>query len=290
MFCEKCGTQLEDNSIFCQNCGAKIEQVQGKREAEKANTEQSVISNNEQVKPKSKLMVVLLAIVAVIICVVCFSSKNISVDSDMSDSRQYAEEGNITAPENANNNVEISNPKKESNITFSEVETVEEVRLGWYSNQESNPSIGTLMQYMDNLLKGNIDNMLYMIADEEYLNTVQNVPSAITAYKEYYTNLYEEQVKYINEYIPATQFDRCYVADWTMFLDFIGMTEEEVPVDYLDDYERYYIYEGVCYCWISMQTDDITEYEPLIPSDSVIIGERNGDFELLAIMSDFYNM
>lgn len=274
-----------------------------KQELVKANMEQLVIENNEQVKSKSKLIGVLIAIVAIIICVTCFSNKNVPVDSDASESIQYAKEGEIKTPENTNNSIEIQTPVEESKETFSEVETVEEVdvtsseseavedvRLGWYSNRESNPSLGTLMQYVDNMLKGNIDKMLYMIADEEYLLTVQNMPSAITSFKEYYTHLYEEQVEYLDEYISATQFDRCYVADREMFLDFVGITEEEVLAEYLDDYEWYYVYTGVCYVWINMQTDDMTEYRPLTPSDSVIIGEKNGEFELLVVMSDFYDM
>ena len=31
MFCEKCGTHIEDDSAFCHNCGAKIERINAKK-------------------------------------------------------------------------------------------------------------------------------------------------------------------------------------------------------------------------------------------------------------------
>jgi len=290
MFCEKCGYQVEDDSSFCHNCGTKIEQVQVKKDIAKEDTEQPIISNNEKTKQKSKLIGLLIAIVAIVVFVVCFGNKNISVDSEKSNTNTYAELAEITTPENRDNNVEsITSPKAEIDV-YQETENSDGVRLGWYSNTESNPSIGILTEYVGHMLLGRIDEMFAMIADEEYLLTVQNMPKAITSFKEYYTKVYEEQRNYSNEYIPLTQFDRCYVADWEMFLEFVGMTEEEVPVDYLDDYERYYVYTGVCYGWYNMQTDDLTEYKLLTPNDTVIIGEKNSDFELLVVMSDFYNM
>ena len=31
MFCEQCGTKIENDSMFCHNCGTKVEQAQNKK-------------------------------------------------------------------------------------------------------------------------------------------------------------------------------------------------------------------------------------------------------------------
>lgn len=33
MFCQSCGNQLEEGSVFCMNCGAKVVQVRTESEA-----------------------------------------------------------------------------------------------------------------------------------------------------------------------------------------------------------------------------------------------------------------
>ena len=29
MYCEMCGTRVDDDSVFCENCGTRIEETQG---------------------------------------------------------------------------------------------------------------------------------------------------------------------------------------------------------------------------------------------------------------------
>ena len=69
MFCEKCGTQIEDDSAFCHNCGAKIERINAKKNKLEDNKIKHISIEDENKSEKSKVKK-LLAIIVIIICAV----------------------------------------------------------------------------------------------------------------------------------------------------------------------------------------------------------------------------
>ncbi len=86
MFCEQCGTKIEEDSTFCHNCGAKIGQVGTLKNNDKKNSsinpkEQGIVLSEENSKSKGKLIGTL-AIVAVVIIVgiLYFNNRKIPVN------------------------------------------------------------------------------------------------------------------------------------------------------------------------------------------------------------------
>lgn len=69
MFCEKCGTLIEDDSVFCQNCGTKIEQINVKENKLKENKINHVSIEDENKSEKNNVWK-LLAIIVIIFCAV----------------------------------------------------------------------------------------------------------------------------------------------------------------------------------------------------------------------------
>ena len=77
MFCEKCGTKLEDDALFCTKCGAKVGEVN--------NVRQEKIDDNEvklNVKPKFKFWYMMFPTVCLfLICMLAFILPISAVDS-----------------------------------------------------------------------------------------------------------------------------------------------------------------------------------------------------------------
>ncbi|MBR5598023.1 MAG: zinc ribbon domain-containing protein [Lachnospiraceae bacterium] len=83
MFCIQCGTKIEDDSSFCHHCGTKIGEVQEKKvilENNDNSQKQSVVLEENGKKSKGKLIGVLAVVITVIIFIVCFNNRTISVD------------------------------------------------------------------------------------------------------------------------------------------------------------------------------------------------------------------
>lgn len=73
MFCEQCGTKIENDSMFCHNCGTKVEQAQNKKiglENNKNLQKQSTIVDGDENKRKKKLVGALVTIVVAIVGIV----------------------------------------------------------------------------------------------------------------------------------------------------------------------------------------------------------------------------
>lgn len=80
MFCEQCGTKIEDDSTFCHNCGRKVEQTKYKTIVTD-DIKQKPLSGVSANKDKEKMIGGLLAAAAVIIiCILCFGNRRISVN------------------------------------------------------------------------------------------------------------------------------------------------------------------------------------------------------------------
>lgn len=78
MFCEQCGTKIEDDSTFCHNCGYKIEQ----KKVKKAVTDnKKQISGTDENSNKGKLIGILAAVaIALVACIFGLNNRRISVD------------------------------------------------------------------------------------------------------------------------------------------------------------------------------------------------------------------
>lgn len=67
MYCQKCGAQIPDDSVFCENCGAKVTEAENKKREPKKNSNPSAKSNKSKwMIPAVVVLIVVLAVIAVL--------------------------------------------------------------------------------------------------------------------------------------------------------------------------------------------------------------------------------
>ena len=89
MFCNKCGTRIDDDANFCTSCGAKVKKVNGTEEVQE-NKQVEIEQNNEseitvmaETPKRSKAKKIVIGVIAVILLVsisLLFINKRSSID------------------------------------------------------------------------------------------------------------------------------------------------------------------------------------------------------------------
>ena len=147
--------------------------------------------------------------------------------------------------------------------------------------------LSCVISYMEKMTHGYIDDMLNMIPKQEIELGKQYEPDILSNYKNFYSTLIKNNGVYGNEISVEISYDDCLEYDLLEFLEFIGVSEETIEeklgiaADYLTGYRTYYIYTGVKYAGIDMNTGDISTYTSWQPADYIIIGEKDDNYSLV---------
>lgn len=275
MLCKKCGAKIEDGSLFCQSCGVEIKQLK------------TGMNKEKKVEKGKKVGIVAVIAVAIVICAVCLSNRG---DYKNLNQKASQETKNISSGQKSNQTQtmvsetteNVTNQKAESEKNVTDKGTPE----GIYTSEDAPASFMTMLSYVNCILPGNVEGMWELIAEEEREFISQYYPDAVSSFLNFYMNIYEQQKVLGEGKIPAANFERCYVFNWKSFLEYTGVTEDEIGVEYVKYYDKYHIFTGVSYFWIDAVTDYI-DYQSLQPSDMIFIGEKNGEYEIIMALTEF---
>lgn len=147
--------------------------------------------------------------------------------------------------------------------------------------------LSCLISYMEKMTHGYIDEMLDMIPNEEVEVGKKYDSNILSDYKSFYSTLIKNNDVYGDEMSVEVSYDYCLEYDLSEFLEFIGVSEENVEeqlgmaAEYLTGFQTYYIYIGVKYAGIDMNTGDISTFISWQPADYIIVGEKSDNFYLI---------
>lgn len=147
--------------------------------------------------------------------------------------------------------------------------------------------LSCIVSYAEKMTHGYTDEMLQMIPKEEIELCREYDLDVLNYYKNYYSVLTKNNGIYGNDMSVEVSYDSCLEYDVHEFMEFIGVDEENVKEqlgiasDYFTGFQTYYIYIGVNYASIDMNTGEISEYISWQPADYLIVGERKGKYFLI---------
>lgn len=147
--------------------------------------------------------------------------------------------------------------------------------------------LSCVVSYVEKMTHGYIYEMMQMIPEEEVDVSKRYDADVLSHYEEFYSELSKSSGVYSDEVSVEVSYDECLEYDVYEFMEFIGIDENNaeeklgIASDYLTGFQTYYIYTGVKYAGIDMNTGDISEFTSWCPADYVIIGEKMDNFYLV---------